>query len=134
MKTPDYSIIENAITATNTPTAIDLLDVDSLAVVITSAGTFNNRSGVLTVTVSMDGTNYVTYNMLIPNATNTNAQTLTRLAASTAISTTNQIAVYGLDMATIPFRYAKFLFTITDGGSPTGNFTISMYKKYSKLM
>lgn len=130
MRTPTFSTIESAITATNTPVAIDMLDVDNAAIVITSAGTFNNRSGVLTATVSMDGTSYTTLNLLITNATNTNAQTIARVAATTAISTTSQVAIYGLDML-IPFRYIKLLFTITDGGSPTGNFTIGLYKRYS---
>ena len=118
-----------AITATNTPTAIEMSDVEKATIVITSAGTFLNRSGVLTATVSMDGTNYVAYNMLIPNATNTNGQTLTRVSSTTAITTTAQTAIYGISDL-IPFRYIKLLFTITDGATPTGNFSVGLYKQY----
>ena len=129
MQLNNTSLILSAITATNTPVAYDVTDVERLTIAITSAGTFNNRSGVLTITASVDGTNYGDYNMIIPNVTNTNGQTLTRVASTTAISTTGQCAFYFLDNLT-PFKYLKFLFTITDGGSPTGNFSITAVKQY----
>ena len=121
------------ITATNTPTAIEMSDVEKATIVITSAGTFLNRSGVLTASVSMDGVNYATYNMIVPNVTNTNAQNITRVASTTAISTTGQVAIYGITDL-IPFRYIKLLFTITDGATPQGSFSIGLYKQYRQSL
>lgn len=132
MQNPILVTLESAITATNIPTAVQIDDVDKCTLVITSAGTFNARSGVATVTVSYDGTNYVSYNMLIPNLTNTNGQMLTRVASTTAINTTGQMAVYQMvDM--MPVKFIKVLLTITDGGSPTGNFTVQLYKHYQEM-
>ena len=129
MQTNLDCLVLDAITATNTPAAIDVSDVSRMTIAVSSAGTFNARSGVLTVTASVDGTNYAAYNMLITNTTNTNSQTLTRVAATTAISTTGQCAFYFIDNLT-QFKYMKFLMTITDGGSPTGNLSVHLCKQY----
>jgi hypothetical protein len=128
MQTNSDCLILDAITATNTPVAIDVSDVSRMTIAVSSAGTFNNRSGVLTVTASVDGTNYAAYNMLISNATNTNGQTLTRVAATTAISTTAQCAFYFID--TTPFKFMKFLMTVSDTSTPTGNFSVHLCKQY----
>lgn len=132
MQTAQAITVLNAITATNTPIAIPYADVERSTIEITSAGTFLNRSGVLTIGGSVDGTTYVPLNMIIPNVTNTNAQTLTRVAATTAISTTGQSAVYFLDNLHA-FKFLKFTMTVTDGATPTGNFTVKLLKQYSKF-
>jgi hypothetical protein len=128
MQTNSDCLILDAITATNTPVAIDVSDVSKMTIAISSAGTFNARSGVLTVTASVDGINYAAYNMLITNTTNAITEGLVRVAATTAISTTAQCAFYYID--TTPFKYLKFLLTITDGGSPTGNYSVHLCKQY----
>ena len=129
-RTPELVTVLNAVTATNTPEAIPMSDVNKATLSIVSDGTFNARSGVVTVTVSNDGKNYVAYNMLIPNSTNTSSQNLTRVASTTAINSTRQVAIYGLQDL-MPFNFIKVLLTVTDGGSPTGNFTVQLYKQFA---
>lgn len=48
-------------------------------------------NGVFTVEVSNDGVNWVTYNRLVSNVTNTNAQNDTRVAGPTLSSTGSQM-------------------------------------------
>ncbi|MCX6822220.1 MAG: hypothetical protein NTW30_05595 [Candidatus Aenigmarchaeota archaeon] len=129
MRTTGLDTILDAATETNTPVAIPFDDVKRGTILITSAGTFTNRSGVLTATVSVDGTTYTAYNLIIPNVTNTNGQQLTRVAATTAIATTSQSALYIIDKL-MPFRYIKFLLTVTDGATPAGSFTVKLLKQY----
>lgn len=133
MRTPELINIETAIEETNTPVAILFEDIKRAVILITSAGTFNNRSGVLTMQVSFDGETYFDYNMMIPNIANAISEGLTRVGSTTAISTTGQEAAYIIDEL-LPFKYAKFLFTITDAADPTGNFTIKLYKQYTDLV
>ena len=130
MRSPSLVTIGSEVTATAALTVVPFADVKRATVEITSAGTFLNRSGVLTAAVSMDGTNYTTFNMLIPNVANSNAEQLTRVAATTAISTTGKSAIYTIDELT-PFKDIKFTLTVTDGGTPTGNFTVKVYKQYA---
>jgi len=113
----------SGITATTTTDAIDVREFHRLSLVFTEGGTVSNRSGVFTVTISNDGTNFYAYNMLISNATNTNGQTLTRVA-----SVTRNTA--GTDVVFITpetyFAYIKVTVTLTDGETPTGNFTVTL--------
>lgn len=53
-------------------------------------------STTFAVTVSPDGTNYLTYNKLIDNVANTNAQTLTRVASKTLTSTSTAMLSFDL--------------------------------------
>lgn len=118
--------IHNAITA-------DVLVADAKAEICAGAkaislafiqgGTVNNRSGVLTVYVSNDGTNFYQYNMLIDNVTNTNAQTKTRIATKTRASAGGDILFF--DPETLgAITHFKVQVDITDGALPTGNFTV----------
>ena len=123
-------VAENAITATNTPVAVPCAGAKKIGIQLAGGGTFNARSGVLTITVSLDGgTNYITYNMLLDNVANTNAQTLTRIASKTRASVGTDIL--WLDPVTLGvITHIKNLVTITDGGSPTGNFTVKNVIEY----
>lgn len=115
----------SAITATNTPVAIPCAGAKRIGIEFTEGGTVNNRSGVLTITVSMDGgTNFRAYNMLIDNVDNANTETTpTHVANKTRASEGTDIL--WLDPATLGvITHIKALVTITDAGSPTGNFTV----------
>lgn len=76
----------------------------------------NHTSGntVYSVEVSNDGSNWVTYNKLIDNVTNTNAQQQTRVASSTLSSNTSK--VYTLDLATDVYKWMRVTATITTDG------------------
>lgn len=55
------------------------------------AASITSGNGVFTVEGTIDGTNWVALNMLVDNVTNTNAQTLTRVASKTLNSNTSVI-------------------------------------------
>ncbi len=117
-------VMHSAITATATSVAQLAAGAKAIMIEFTEAGTVNNRSGVLTITVSLDGgTNYRAYSMLISNAANTNGQTLTRVASITRASAGTDIC--WLTSETLGgITHIKATVTITDGASPTGNFTV----------
>ncbi|MCX6724248.1 MAG: hypothetical protein NT155_03715 [Candidatus Staskawiczbacteria bacterium] len=114
----------NAITATNTPVAVPCAGAKKIAIQLTEAGSVNNRSGVLTITVSLDGgTTFQAYSMLVSNAANTNGQTLTRVASITRASAGTDICF--LTPETLgAITHIKTTVTITDGATPAGIFTV----------
>lgn len=64
--------------------------------------------------VSNDGINFVTYNKLIDNVVNTNAQQLTRVGSVVLSSNTSK--VYGVDLTGETYRFGRITCTIaTDG-------------------
>lgn len=122
--------LEDAITATNTPVALKVAGAKRIGLIFTEAGTVNNRSGALVLTVSYDGgVTFVTYNMIIDNVTNTNAQTLTRIGSKTVNSASSVILF--LSPETLgAMTHLKATITVTDGGSPTGNFSLVAAVQY----
>ncbi len=58
-----------------------------------TAASTSSGNGVFTVDASNDGTNWVAYNRLTTNVTNTNAQTDTRVASVTLNSNTSSIVI-----------------------------------------
>lgn len=54
-------------------------------------------STAFSVEVSLDGTNFIAYNRLVTNVTNTNAQTLTRVASVSLAANGSAIASMDLD-------------------------------------
>jgi len=88
-----------------------------------TADSINNRSGVLTITVSPDGSNFYAYNMLISNAANANSENLTRVDSKTR--NTDGTDILWLSPETLGgFTHIKATITITDGDSPAGTFTV----------
>lgn len=57
------------------------------------AASVSSGNGVFTVEGTIDGVNWVALNMLIDNVTNTNVQTLTRVASKT-LSTNTSVLVW----------------------------------------
>ena len=117
-------ILHSAITATATSVAQLVAGAKGVGIELTEGGTVNNRSGVLTITVSFDGgTTFRAYSMLIDNVANSNAQQLTRVASKTrAAAGTDILWLTPESLAGI--THIKAVVTISDGGSPTGNFTV----------
>ncbi len=77
------------------------------------ASGITSGNGVFTVEVSNDGTNWVAYNRLTTNATNTNGQTDTRVASVTLSSNTSSIVFFPVGDY---FRYLRVnLDATTDG-------------------
>lgn len=124
----DIWTAHDAITEDTTSDAVPIEGARKVMIVFTEGGTVNNRQADLTVTVSGDGTNFYDYSMLIDNTTNTNAQTLTRVA-------TKNRAAKGTDLLfmTPPtlggIVAMKVKLDVTDGESPTGNFTVKVIAK-----
>jgi hypothetical protein len=102
----------------------------SISVMLTEGGTVNNRSGEMAIYISTDGgTTFVLYNALIDNLTNTNSQTLTRVASKTRNSAGSDILFF--DPATVGvITHVKAQLTITDGATPTGDFTVVLTASY----
>ena len=86
------------IIATATSDAIPCAGAKAIMIALTEGGTVNNRSGVLTITVSNDGENFHAYNMLIDNTANTNGEQLTRVASKTLNSDTSVLVFLDLQM------------------------------------
>lgn len=104
----------DAVTATTTSEAFSLEGVKKLTLQFIRAD-HSAGSSAFAVTVSNDGVNYVTYNKLIDNVTNTNAQTLTRVASCTLSSNTSK--VYSMDLADDCYKWMKVTVTETTDGT-----------------
>lgn len=102
----------------------------SISVMLTEGGTVNNRSGEMAIYVSTDGgTTFVLYNELIDNLANSNSQTLTRVASKTRNSAGSDILFF--DPSTVGvITHVKAQVTITDGDTPTGDFTVVLTASY----
>lgn len=103
----------NGVTATTTSAAQQISGAEKVTLVFTRAN-HSAGSSTFTVTGSIDGTTYVALNTLIDNVTNTNAQTLTRVASVALSSDTSKI--YALDLANFGYEFIKVTVTeVTDG-------------------
>lgn len=104
----------NAVTATTTSEEIIIAGAKKVSFLFKRA---NHSAGTstFTVEVSLDGTNYVAFNKLVSNATNTNAQTLTRVASVALASDTS--AIYSMDLSNDSFYSMKI--TVTEGTDGT---------------
>lgn len=106
----------NAVTATTTSSAVPIAGAKRITWAFTRAD-HSSGSTSFAVTVSLDGTTFVTYNKLIDNVTNTNGQTLTRVASS-ALST-NTTKVYSMDLEHDVYVEMKVVATETTDGTHT---------------
>jgi len=121
MTTPELVVALNAVTATTTSEPINIENARRISLLLTRAN-HSAGSSAFAVTVSVDGATYVTFNKLISNATNTNAQTLTRVASvSLASDTTSEVA---MDLEHSIFRWMKVTVTETTDGTHTAKVLI----------
>lgn len=112
----------DAVTATTESAAINVENAKKVTFLFIRT---NHSAGktVFSVTASVDGTTFVTYNKLIDNVTNTNGQTLTRVA-SYDTGTANASAVYSMDLQHDAFKEIKVTATETTDGTHTAKVII----------
>lgn len=126
MRSPILKNLLSAVTVTTTGSAIDVGNADKVVISFTEAGSVLNRSGVLTILGSIDGTNFFQINSLTDNVSTTNINL--RIASKTR-------AAAGTDFIALPkeftFTHIKAVCTITDGATPAGNFTANALVQYN---
>lgn len=106
-------IVLDAVVATTTSLAQDVSMRISRSIQFI-ASSITSGNGVFTVDVSNDGTNWVPYNRLTTNVTNTNAQTDARVASVTLSSNTSAIVFFPVGDY---FRYLRVTVTRTTDGA-----------------
>lgn len=118
---PEVIIALNGVTATTTSDPIDILGAKKISLVFTRA---NHSAGstAFTVDVSFDGTTWIAFNKLISNVTNTNAQTLTRVASVSLASDTS--SVVDMDISTGAYSKMRVTATETTDGTHTAKVLI----------
>ena len=119
-----FPVVMSEIASTTLSASQRCAGAKAIGIEFAENGTVLNRTGVLTITVSLDGgVTFRAYNMLIDNLVNTNVQTLTRINAKTRNSAGADILWF--DPTTLgPISNFKATITITDGSTPTGTFTV----------
>jgi hypothetical protein len=112
------TVADNA-TADTTSNPIDITGAKKVSIFLNEADEsvpINNRQVDLTVQVSIDGTTFVGYNLLIQNLTNANNQDLTRVATINRATAGTDV----LYMQDFTLKSMKVLLDVTDGASPKG--------------
>lgn len=94
---------ENGVSATTAGTSTDVFDVSQRALMSIEL-VAGSQNAVFEAQISNDGVNFVTYNRLTPNITNTNAQNDT--GVSSASVTAGQSLIYFI-RAHDTFRYIR---------------------------
>lgn len=114
MKNFKLVTVLDAVTETTTSEAIDVQYAEKITLLLTRA---NHSAGshAFSVTGSIDGTTYVTLNMIVDNVTNTNAQNYTRVATKTLSA--NGSALVGIDLEFIGLKWIKVTATETTDGT-----------------
>jgi len=115
-------VVLDGISATTTSSSINIDGADRVTLDFTVAGVTGtgNATSTFAVTVSNDDTNYVTFNKLVDNVVNTNAQDITRVASVAMDS--NSTKLYSLDLQHNNFMFMKVTDTIT--GTTTSSVTV----------
>lgn len=106
----------NGETASKTSDAINIEGVQKVTLQFIRSN-HSAGSSAFSVEVSNDGINWVTFNKLIDNVTNTNAQQLTRVASCSLSSNTSK--VYSMDLQHDAYKYARVAVTETTDGTHT---------------
>jgi hypothetical protein len=104
----------NAVTQTTVSAPISLEGVLKATIQLIRAD-HGSGSSAFIVEVSNDGINWVTYNKLITNVTNTNAQMLTRVGSVTLSSNTSSMVA--LDLSQDVFSWMRVTVTETTDGT-----------------
>lgn len=101
------------VTVTTTSKVLNLENVKRASLQFIRAN-HTSGSSTFTLEVSNDGNNWVTFNKLVDNVTNTNAQQLTRVGSVALSSNTSK--VYDLDLQHGTYKFMRITATIaTDG-------------------
>lgn len=116
MITPELIKVLDAVTATTTSEPVNIENAEKITLMLTRTN-HSAGSSAFAVTVSIDGITYVTFNKLISNVTNTNAQTKTRVASVSLASDTS--SAVDMDLENSIFRWMKVTVTETTDGTHT---------------
>jgi len=103
----------DAVTVDTTGEYTDVSERETLSVQFTAAD-ISSGNGVFTIEVSNDGVNFVTYNRLNDNLTNTNLQGDTRVGSVTLNSNTSKIYFFPNGDY---FRYIRAKVDLTTDGT-----------------
>lgn len=124
----ELKTVLNAVSATTTSDAIDIEGAKrvSLSFTVSNLSASGLATSTFTFLASIDGTNYVTYNKMIDNLTNSNSQTLTRVANQAIDSNTTDYL--SMDLEYDIFKYLKVVDTIT--GTTTSSVTVKALVDY----
>lgn len=112
MFTTQFTLLDE-VTADTTSQYIEIGDRSELSIQFI-ADDITSGNGVFTVEVSNDGVNFVQYNRLIDNITNSNVQNDTRVASCTLSSNTNKMYFFAQGDH---FRYIRAKVDVTTDGS-----------------
>lgn len=113
MRSYSSQTLLNAVAATTTSSAFELGSAVGRSLQFVATG-ISAGNGVFTVEISNDGTNWIAYNRLVPNVTDTNAQDDTHVASVTLSSNTNAIVFIPEDDA---FKFIRVVVTRTTDGT-----------------
>jgi hypothetical protein len=114
----------DAVTATTVSEPINIENAEKISLIFTRAN-HSAGSSAFSVEVSLDGSTYVAFNKLISNATNTNAQTKTRVASVSLASNTSSIVA--MDLENDIFRWMRITATETTDGTHTAKALIQRH-------
>lgn len=103
----------NAVVATTTSSAFEVGSATGISLQFI-ASAISSGNGVFTVEVSNDGANWIAYNRLVSNVTDTNAQDDVHVASVTLSSNTNAMAFIPVDDA---FKFIRTVVTRTTDGT-----------------
>lgn len=106
----------NVVTATATSKDIPVEGAKKVSMRLTRAS-HSAGSSTFTVTGSVDGANFTTLNNIVTDVTNTNAQTITRVASVALSSNTSQFV--SLDLTYLTLKAIRVVATIATDGSAT---------------
>jgi hypothetical protein len=118
----------NGVSASTTSDTIEIAGASKLTLGLTvgNLAASGKATSTFTILVSVDGTNYATYNKLIDNVTNTNAQNLTRVGSKAIDS--NTTSIISVDLSNDIFKNLKVVDTIT--GTTTSVVTVKALLGY----
>ena len=122
--TPELIKLLDAVTATTTSERVNIENAEKVSLVFTRAN-HSAGSSAFAVEVSIDGDNWVTFNKLISNATNTNVQNKTRVASVTLSSNTS--TTVAMDLENDIYRWMRVTVTETTDGTHTAKALIQRH-------
>jgi|GEM_PF-1617935 len=118
----------NGVSASTTSDSIEIAGASklTLGLKVSNLGASGKATSTFTVLVSVDGINYATFNKLLDNVTNTNAQNLTRIGSKAIDS--NTTSIISVDLSNDIFKNLKVVDTIT--GTTTSIVTVKALLGY----
>ncbi len=121
---PELVKVLDAVTATTVSEPVNIENAEKISLIFTRAN-HSAGSSAFSVEVSLDGSTYVAFNKLISNATNTNAQTKTRVASVSLAA--NGSSTVAMDLENDIYRWMRITATETTDGTHTAKALIQRH-------